>query len=96
MSNASFWFQDSVFSLFDVILDTIHCCIFLILGLPKCVYDGVLRLFNYQNKLKESIPDPDMIIIQDYLGTIVEENEEVLGCVLFLHIHRMNTSKQIF
>ena len=75
----NFVIAETVFSVFRNIRMIIEHSFALIFGIPKCVSECVIRVFEVRATLTEDIEAPDMIIIQDYLGTIQEENEESLG-----------------
>ena len=55
-------------------------CLALVQGVPQYVTQFLLKIFEVRATLSEDTSsDPEMIIIQDYLGTIQEENEEAPG-----------------
>lgn len=72
-------FKNILFSVFTNIRITIVQYLAYVFGIPKCMCDCVVRVLEIRATLTEDIEIPDMIIIQDYLGTIVEENEEGIG-----------------
>ena len=79
--------KEAIFSVLTDILNLLERYISLVFGLPTSVFVFALKLFEIRASLIENIRIPEMIIIQDYLGTIVEESEDdgtALGDIFML------------
>jgi hypothetical protein len=74
--------KDTLFSVLTNIWLVIEHYLALVCAVPKYLSESIVKVFEVQATLTEDIQAPDMIIIQDYLGTITEENEEALGSIL--------------
>ena len=73
--------KDTLFSVLTHISLLIEHYLALVCDIPKCLSERIVKVFEVQATLTEDIQAPNMIIIQDYLGTILEENEEALGSI---------------
>ena len=74
--------KDTLFSVLTHIWLVIEHYLALVCAVPKCLSDRIVKVFEVQATLTEDIQAPNMISIQDYLGTFLEENEEALGSIL--------------
>ena len=73
--------KDTLFSVLTHIWLVIEHYLALVCDIPKCLSERIVKVFEVQATLTEDIQAPNMIIIQDYLVTILEEKEEALGSI---------------
>ena len=88
--------KDTFFSVLTHILIIAERYLDYVFGIPKCICDCVVNFFEIRSSLTEDTQIPDMIIIQDYLGTIVEENEEGGGFGRFHNLWNPDDPRNMF